>query len=117
MYLWNIYISKVYICAYIYVYIYIQWEYLCIYLYEYISIIKIAIYIYTYIYKIRIPIMVRVFANCLGGHGSILGWVTPKTQKIVLDTFLLKPKDYKVSIKGKCTYLGKSSTFPYTSVL
>ena len=41
--------------------------------------------------------MVRMFANGPGDHGAIHGRVIPKTQKAVLDSFLL----YKVHIKGK----------------
>ena len=43
----------------------------------------------------------RVFANGPGDLGSIQGRVTPKTFKMVLDTFLLKSQHYKVRIKGK----------------
>ena len=43
----------------------------------------------------------RVFANGPGDMGSILGRVTPKTFKMVLDTFLLNYQHYKVRIKGK----------------
>ena len=45
--------------------------------------------------------MVRVFTNGLGGLGSILGQVIPKTQKLVLDATLLNTQHYKVRIKGK----------------
>ena len=43
----------------------------------------------------------RVFANGLGGLGSISGRVIPKTLKMVLDTSLLNTQQYKVCIKGK----------------
>ena len=43
----------------------------------------------------------RVFGNGLGNLGSILGWVIPKTLKIVLDTFSLNTQQYKVRIDGK----------------
>ena len=45
--------------------------------------------------------MVRVFANGPGDWGSILGWVIPKTQKMVLDAALLSTQHYKVGIKYK----------------
>ena len=41
--------------------------------------------------------MSRVFANGLGDQGSILGWVIPKTQKMVFDAALLNTQ----SVKGK----------------
>ena len=43
----------------------------------------------------------RVFANDPGDLGSIPGQVIPKTLKMVLDTTLLNPQQYKVRIKGK----------------
>ena len=46
-------------------------------------------------------LMSRVFANGLGDGGSILGWVIPKTQKIIFDAALFNTQHYKVSIKGK----------------
>ena len=36
-----------------------------------------------------------------GDLGSILGWVIPKTQKMVLDATLLNTLHYKEWIKGK----------------
>ena len=42
-----------------------------------------------------------VFANGLGDRASILGWVIPKTQKMVFDASLLTTQHYKVQIKGK----------------
>ena len=46
-------------------------------------------------------IAIRVFANGPGDLGSIPGRVIPKTQKMVLDAFLLNTQHYKVWIKGK----------------
>ena len=43
----------------------------------------------------------RVFANSPGDYGSIQGHVIPKTLKMVLDTSLYNPQQYKVRIKGK----------------
>ena len=40
--------------------------------------------------------MSRVFANCPGDNGSILGRVIPKTQKMVRDAALLNTQHYKV---------------------
>ena len=48
-----------------------------------------------------IGLAVRVFANGPGDLGSIPGRVIPKTQKMVLDTYLLNTQHYKVRIKGK----------------
>ena len=45
--------------------------------------------------------MGRVFANSPGDRVSIPGRVIPKTLKMVLDTSLLNPQQYKVRIKGK----------------
>ena len=55
----------------------------------------------------RIGIMIRVFANCPGDWGSILGWVITKTQKMVIDGSLLNTQHYKVRIKGKWSNPGK----------
>ena len=53
-------------------------------------------------YKIPdIGLAVRVFANGPGDQGLIPGRVIPKTQKMVLDAFLLNTQHYKVRIKGK----------------
>ena len=61
--------------------------------------------------------MSRVFANSLEEHGSILGWVIPKTHKMVLNAALLNTQHYKVRIKGKVEQSREwSSTLPYTSV-
>ena len=43
----------------------------------------------------------RMFDNSTGDQGSILGWVIPKIQKLVLDTPLLYTQHYLVCIKGK----------------
>ena len=64
-----------------------------------------------------IGMMVRVFANGPGDLGSILGRVIPKTQKIVLDPYLLNTQHYKVWIKVKVEQSReKSSALPYTLV-
>ena len=61
--------------------------------------------------------MVRVFANCSGDRGSILGQVIPKTQRMVLDTSLFNTQYYKVRIKDKMEQSReKSSSLLYTSV-
>ena len=58
-----------------------------------------------------------IFANGPGDLGSIPGRVIPKTLKMVLDTSLLKTKQYKVGIKGKVEqFRERSSALPYTSV-
>ena len=59
----------------------------------------------------------KVFANDPGDRSSIPGRVIPKTQKMVLDTYLLNTQHYKIGIKGKVKQSGEwSSTLPYTSV-
>ena len=45
--------------------------------------------------------MVRVFTNGLGDRGSISSRVITKTQKMLLDTSLLRTQHYKVLFKGK----------------
>ena len=61
--------------------------------------------------------MVRVFANGPEDLGSILGWVIPKTPKMVLDASLLNTQHYKVWIKGKVEQTReRSSALPYTLV-
>ena len=53
----------------------------------------------------------------LGDQGSIPGQVIPKTQKMVLDTVLLRTQQYKVRSKGKVEQSREwSSTLPYTLV-
>ena len=60
----------------------------------------------------------RVFANGLGDMGSIPGRVIPKTLKMVLDTFLLNTRQYKVPIKGKVQqFRERRSALPYTSIV
>ena len=74
-----------------------------------------------------IGLVSRVFAKGLGDQCSIPGRVIPKTQKMVLDTFLLNTQYYKVRIKGKwgqsrerCSALGvvtvKKGAFGSTSM-
>ena len=61
----------------------------------------IYIYIHTSYFIPDIGLGVRVFANGPGDLGSIPGRVIPKTQKMVLDAYLLNTQHYKVRIKGK----------------
>ena len=57
------------------------------------------------------------FANGPGDRSSIPRHVIPKTFKMVLDTSLLNPQQYKVRIEGKEEKsMERSSAFPYTSV-
>ena len=58
------------------------------------------IYIYNF-QHFNTVLEVRVFANGPGDQGSIPGRVIQKTQKMVLDAFLLNTQHYKVRIKGK----------------
>ena len=44
-----------------------------------------------------------MFANGPGDRDSISGQVIPRTQKVVLVSFLLNAQYYKVRIKGKCS--------------
>ena len=61
--------------------------------------------------------MGRVFANGSEGRGSIPGQVIWKPQKMVLDTFLLNTKHFKVRIKDKMKQSKeRSSALPYTLV-
>ena len=46
-------------------------------------------------------IMISVFVNGSGDRISIPGRVIPKTQKMILDAFLLNTQHYKVWIKDK----------------
>ena len=58
-----------------------------------------------------------MFATGPGDLRSILGCVTPKTIKMVLDTSLLNTQQYKVHIKGKVEQSReRSNALPYTSV-
>ena len=62
-----------------------------------------------------IGMMIRVFASGLEDLGSIPGQIIPKTQKMVLDAYLLNTQHYKVQIKGKVEQSReRSSTLPYT---
>ena len=59
----------------------------------------------------------RMFTNGPGDLGSIPGRFIPKTLKMVLDTSLLNPQQYKVRIKGKVEKSReRSSSLLYTSV-
>ena len=61
--------------------------------------------------------MGRVFANDLGHRRSILDRVRAKTQKIVLDNFLLNTQQYKVHIKSKVEQSReRNCALPFTSM-
>ena len=61
--------------------------------------------------------MGRVSANGPGDRGPIPGRVIPKTQKMVLDIFLLNTHHYMVLIKSKVEQSReRSCTLPYTSI-
>ena len=51
----------------------------------------------------------RAFASGLGDQGSILGWVIPKTQKMLLDAALLNTQHCKIRVKSKAELLKKES--------
>ena len=72
----------------------------------------IYIYIYIYIYILLAP-LVWVFANGLGDWGFILGWVIPKTQKMLLNASLLNSTDQGEVEQSR----ERSSALPNTSVL
>ena len=56
-------------------------------------------------------------ANGAGDQGSIPGRVIPKTQKFLLDAYLLNTQHNKVRIKGKWNNPGKGVALShYTSV-
>ena len=62
-------------------------------------------------------VCVCVFANGPGDLGSIPGRIIPKTQKMVLDAYLLNTQHYKVGIKGKVEQSrGRSNASLYTLV-
>ena len=68
-------------------------------------------------YLVPIGLAARVFTNGPGDQGSIPCQVIPKTQEMVLDTYLLNTQHYKVHIKGKVAQSREmSSSLPYTSV-
>ena len=59
----------------------------------------------------------RVFANGPGDLGSIPGRVIQKTFKMVLDTSLLNPQQYKLHIKGKVVqFRERNRALAYTTV-
>ena len=61
--------------------------------------------------------MVTVFADGLGGSGSIPGRIILKMQKMVLDTSWLNTQHYKIRIKGKVEQSReRSNTLHYTLV-
>ena len=63
--------------------------------------------------SINIGLVDRVFARGLKDRSSVPGRFIPKTQKMVLDTSLLRTQHYKVRIKGKVEQSrGRSSALP-----
>ena len=54
----------------------------------------------TYWHSSVISLVSREFGNGPGDWGSIPGWDTPKTQKMVLYISLLNTQHYKECIKG-----------------
>ena len=62
-------------------------------------------------HKLDIGMMVRVFTN----SPRDLGWVIPKTQKMILDASLFNTHQYKLGIKGKVEQ-SRSSALPNTLV-
>ena len=75
----------------------------------------LSCFILKYTYNPPFGIIVRVFGNGLGDWGSIPGQELPKTQKMVLDAFLLNTQYYKVWIKGKWRNPGKVVAPRYSS--
>ena len=74
-------------------------------------------FLFHFIVILFIGQMGRLFANTPGDLASIPGRVIPKTLKMVLDTSLLNPQQYKVRIKGKVEQSRERSiAFPYTLV-
>ena len=64
-----------------------------------------------------IGLVSRVFANGLGGLGSIPGHIMPKTLKMIFDASLLNAQQYNVLIKGKVEQASeRSNALPYTLV-
>ena len=62
-----------------------------------------------------IVIEVSVFGNDPGDWGSVPGEVIPKTQKMVLDAYLLNTQNYKVRFKGKWVNQRKGLVHSLTS--
>ena len=61
--------------------------------------------------------MNKVFANGLGGQGSIPDQVIPKSQKMVLDAALVSTQNYKERIKDKMEQSRERGyALPYISV-
>ena len=67
--------------------------------------------------NLLIGLVGRVFAYGPGDLGSIPGRVILKILKMVLDTSLLNPQQYKVRIEGKVRqFRERSCALSYTSV-
>ena len=74
-------------------------------------------YRFTLYIHFRTKTFGKIFANCPGDWGSILGQVIPKIKKIALGAALINTQHYKVCIKGKMEQSKEwSSTLLYTSV-
>ena len=73
------------------------------------------VFIYYTKYRL-IGLVDRVFADGPGDQSSIPGRVIAKTLKMVLDTYSLNTRHYKVRIKGKVEQSRERSSAPYTSV-
>ena len=58
--------------------------------------------------------MVSALTNGPGDRGPIPGRVISKTQKMLLDSFLLNTQNYKVRIKSKWSNLGKEVALSLT---
>ena len=109
----------IYIYIYIFVYLFLS-PHLSIYLsgfpiylsqpvHKYLCI-SLYIHIFTFTNtSTYISILVRVFADGSEDWSSIPDRVIRKTQKMVLDTFLLYTQHYKVWIKGQWTNPGKGA--------
>ena len=62
---------------------------------------RLNVQIWIHCIRRAISLMHGVPANGLEDQGSIPGRIIPKTQKMVLDAFLLNTQHYKIKIKGK----------------
>ena len=71
------------------------------FIFAFIFFVILLLFLVSYYRAIGLMSRSRVFANGPGDRGSILGWIIPKTKKMVLDAALLNTQYYKVRIKGK----------------
>ena len=57
--------------------------------------------------------MIRESTNGPGDRGSVKGRVLPKTQKMIIDAYMLNIQHYKVGIKWKSSNPGKGVAYSF----